>query len=284
MLQEPGVQHYVYGTPRRTRLDHPYSCFGKNRTIGTQTTNTQEVDAPVTQTASVEPPSESSQFSGSELSEEETGNISAEYLPSTASESLSESDHEVVPPDFTEMRTFVVFEDCLKDLMKFCKECGSPVVESKQFFLGSMVGYIMTCQKHHTHTWRSQPLQNKQPLGNVLMSAVILLSGNTYAKIHSFAEKLNLLLISDNVYNQIQRTYLLPVIQEEWQKEKDRALAKVKSQAGDSIVVSGDGHCDSPGHNAKYGSYALMHGYAGQKSGTRQIVSLNLVQVSEVCK
>lgn len=76
----------------------------------------------------------------------------------------------------------------------------------------------------------------------------------------------------------------MPVIQEEWQKEKDRALAKVKSQAGDSIVVSGDGRCDSLGHNAKYGSYALMHGYAGQKSGTRQIVSLNLVQVSEVCK
>ena len=44
----------------------------------------------------------------------------------------------------------------------------------------------------------------------------------------------------------------------------------------------GDARCDTPGHNAKFGSYILMHSDGDGHQGTRKIVSMKLVQVSEV--
>ena len=41
-------------------------------------------------------------------------------------------------------------------------------------------------------------------------------------------------------------------------------------------MLAGDGRCDSPGHNAKYGTYGLM------EVTTEKIVDFSLVQVSEV--
>ena len=38
----------------------------------------------------------------------------------------------------------------------------------------------------------------------------------------------------------------------------------------------GDGHCDSPGHNAKYGRYTMID------QETNKIVDFKVVQVSEV--
>lgn len=41
-------------------------------------------------------------------------------------------------------------------------------------------------------------------------------------------------------------------------------------------MLAGDGRCDSPGHNAKYGTYSVM------EVTTEKIVDFSLVQVSEV--
>ena len=41
-------------------------------------------------------------------------------------------------------------------------------------------------------------------------------------------------------------------------------------------ILNGDGHCDSPGHNAKYGTYTLMDNDSGK------VVAFSVVQVSEV--
>lgn len=41
-------------------------------------------------------------------------------------------------------------------------------------------------------------------------------------------------------------------------------------------MLAGEGRCDSPGHNAKYGTYSLM------EMTTEKIVDFSLVQVSEV--
>ena len=43
-----------------------------------------------------------------------------------------------------------------------------------------------------------------------------------------------------------------------------------------AINLNGDGHCDSPGHNAKYGTYTLMH------NDSSKVVAFSVVQVSEV--
>ena len=42
------------------------------------------------------------------------------------------------------------------------------------------------------------------------------------------------------------------------------------------INLNGDGRCDSPGHNAKYGTYTLMDDDSGKE------VAFRVVQVSEV--
>ena len=42
------------------------------------------------------------------------------------------------------------------------------------------------------------------------------------------------------------------------------------------LVLAGDGRCDSPGHNAKYGTYSV------REVTTEKIVDFSLVQVSKV--
>ncbi len=47
-------------------------------------------------------------------------------------------------------------------------------------------------------------------------------------------------------------------------------------------MLAGDARCDSPGYNAKFGTYTLMHADGCHQSGSRKIVDTQLVQVSEV--
>ena len=50
----------------------------------------------------------------------------------------------------------------------------------------------------------------------------------------------------------------------------------LQSFRGQPLVLASDGRCDSPGHNAKYGTYSVM------EVTTEKIVDFSLVQVSEV--
>ena len=63
--------------------------------------------------------------------------------------------------------------------------------------------------------------------------------------------------------------------------ERRKAVGAVKRLG--SVVLGGDARCDTPGHNANFRSYTLMHsdGDDGHQ-GTRKIVSMKLVLVSEV--
>ena len=59
-----------------------------------------------------------------------------------------------------------------------------------------------------------------------------------------------------------------------WEKEQQNTLRQVKMKG--AVSLNGDGRCDSPGHNAKYGTYTLMDDNAGK------ITAFSIVQVSEV--
>ena len=50
----------------------------------------------------------------------------------------------------------------------------------------------------------------------------------------------------------------------------------MQSLKGERLILAGDGRCDSPGHNAKYGTYSIM------QVTTEKILDFSLVQVSEV--
>ena len=65
---------------------------------------------------------------------------------------------------------------------------------------------------------------------------------------------------------------MIPVVNEAWEAECERQIEKLN---GKTVVnLDGDGHCDSPGHCAKYGTYTLMD------DGTGDVVAFNVVQVS----
>ena len=70
----------------------------------------------------------------------------------------------------------------------------------------------------------------------------------------------------------MQDKYLFPVINEFWHQEQN----SVFSELGDKdLWLSGDGRCDSPGHNAKHGTYTMIDQHTGK------IVDFHVVQVTE---
>ena len=56
-------------------------------------------------------------------------------------------------------------------------------------------------------------------------------------------------------YTRYQSLFMLPTIEEFWNEH----LLEVHAQLSDkSLIISGDGRCDSPGSSAKFCTYTLM--------------------------
>ena len=222
------------------------------------------------------------------IAEEAVGTLSPEvspqkegtYLPSTSGEmsddSNLESDHEdekpkvLNPQDDTK---FIVFKQELFKLFKRCPECGAPVIQTDQSTQGTQLFVTLICSNNHTFSWQSQPMLERMAAGNLLLSSSILLSGSTYTRVASLADILNLKFLSENTFYTIQKKYLFPVINECWKREQNSIFSGL---AGQDLWLSGDGRCDSPGHNAKYGTYTMID------QRTDKIVDFQIVQVTEV--
>ena len=191
-----------------------------------------------------------------------------------------QSDHELPPEDEFEKgspdseKKFLVFGSCLNHLLKRCPKCGGVVIEQKRKATGSMLSVKLICHKGHEEVWESQPVVKRKPLGNVLLAAAILFTGNTYAGISHLASCINLQFFSESVFYDTQLKYLFPVVSEAWEAESNDQITKLISK--DDVNLDGDGRCDSPGHCAKYGTYTLMD------EDTGNVVAFNVVQVTEV--
>ena len=49
--------------------------------------------------------------------------------------------------------------------------------------------------------------------------------------------------------------HMLSVTNEAWKKEHSQIVSASKQR---KLILSGDGRCDSPGHNVKYLTYSLV--------------------------
>ncbi|XP_046863220.1 uncharacterized protein LOC124456963 [Xenia sp. Carnegie-2017] len=171
-------------------------------------------------------------------------------------------------------RKFIVFERKLDELFISCKFCSS-ICEIEKSTVGSMVMYKAICHKNHIFKWKSQPMLHNKPAGNVLIPAATIFIGSTYEPLKQFANALNLGFVNKDQFYNMQDEIVFPVINSTYRKQQKTIIEKY-TKADIPIDLCGDGRCDSPGHNAKYGTYTLMEENSGK------IVDFSLIQVSEV--
>ena len=193
-------------------------------------------------------------------------------MTDNAGSSSDDTDYELDSEEHPE-RKFLVFESCLKLLLQFCSKCGGTIFESTETTSGSMFSVKMLCVNNHLTSWNSQPLIKNIAAGNLLSSAAILFSGNTFSHIAQFATFLNLKFFSHTTFYNIQNKYLFPVVNKAWIEERSSVLDEVKNNGPVNLI--GDGRCDSPGHNAKYCTYTMM-------TDEGKVAAINVIQVTEV--
>jgi hypothetical protein len=288
-----------FGTPKRTAHDHPYAqCGDKRKSSAGMAKKNVDCEANLERDSSSSATACEATFQMSEA--ESVSDLSdIEYL-SNLSSTDADKDHDYVPSDTTDTecsdgevtsqdevhkmlneKKYIIFQSNLEELMKFCQKCGSPISSKTSTNKGSMVAYKITCLAGCDYTWQSQPMISPQlPCGNLLLSAGILITGNSYSSIKAFADATNIQVISKQAHQQHQHNSLTPVIQDEWRKARQKVVEELKTK--DTYVLAGDARMDSPGHNAKYGSYTLMDTDGNGCEGNRKIVSMEMVQVSEV--
>ena len=93
--------------------------------------------------------------------------------------------------------------------------------------------------------------------GNLLLSAGILFTGNTFSRVCDIASLINLQFFCETEYLRIRDKYLFPVINMFWEEEKNRVIFDLKQQT-QNVTLCEDGRCDSPGYSAKYCTYTFM--------------------------
>ncbi|XP_068759638.1 uncharacterized protein [Montipora capricornis] len=128
----------------------------------------------------------------------------------------------------------------------------------------------LTCHSGHTRTWEFLPVVKRKPLGNLLLTAAILFTGNTFISISNLASCVNLQIFCESVFYDTQKKYLFPAVNEAWEAESNRQIDTLTSKA--VVNLEGDGRCDSPGHCARYGTYKLID------EDTGNVVAFSVVQ------
>ena len=170
------------------------------------------------------------------------------------------------------MRENLLFESMLDQLFINCKTCGS-ICEIEKSNTGSMVSVKATCCYNHTFHWTSQLHLHNKPAGNILIPAAIVFTGGSYESIKQFSNALNLNFVNKDQFYGVQDKIVFPVINNAYEKQQKDVIETLKKKKS-SVDLCGDGRSDSPGHNAKYGTYSRMD------EGTGHIIDFSLVQVS----
>ena len=278
-IKEQEVVYNIYGMPWKVDLDHRYA-----ESIATQTCSTEYQLSANYKTLSEDV----------EMMSEEEGidtrddlNRDPDWKPNEnqqtpeervlnedvdGDEEVMEEEENVTP---VSDKKYMVFGSQLSELLKFCPHCGSLVMERVMATKGSMLTVQMVCSQSHHMKWRSQPVINYYPLGNVLLSAACLFAEATYNRFHQICEFVGLQVPKPGTFFKHQQNLLFPVIAGTWKKTKQEIITEMSSREED-ITLIGDGRCDSPGYSAKYGTYTVMD------AATSKIAEFEVVQVTEV--
>ena len=170
---------------------------------------------------------------------------------------------------------FIVYWTSLLVLFKNCllRTCLSPATISNLVTKGSQLIVNLKCHEGHKTIWRSQPNCSHYSVGNLTNAASVLFSANTYTRLARFFDLAGIQWITKTSFYAIQKRYLIGIVNRFYLKKSRMILDELKKS--DTIHLSGDGRCDSPGHNAKYLTYSMMDRV------TSKIVAFSLTQVTE---
>ena len=136
------------------------------------------------------------------------------YTALLSSESSDTEEMNVMDMAAESDSVYLVYFEKFLELVKFCPECGSPVISEKiqQHTNGCMLNLQLQCMVGHNVLWQSQPTvpNTSQPMGNVALIAATVLLGNTYGTLKEISEpmKLSIMIMSAQTYCQIQRQHI----------------------------------------------------------------------------
>ena len=150
---------------------------------------------------------------------------------------------------FPSKASFIVYWTSLKILLKHClhSTCLMPATITNLAFKGSQLIVRLKCQDGHETEWKSQLNCHHYSVGNPTNVASVLFSANTYQRFARFFDLAGIQWISKTSFYAIQNCYLYGIVNRNY-IEKSKAILEDMKQAK-SIHLSGDGRCNSPGHN-----------------------------------
>lgn len=166
---------------------------------------------------------------------------------------------------------FLVFWSCLFPLFELCSKCFQKNSVTNVHFKGTLLTVKTLCKNRHAWEWRSQPRLNGTGVGNILLSAAILYSGNTFGRITELLQMINVVHFSRTYFFTIQKSVLFPTVNKFYKSVRQTLYDQYTTLPTNDFT--GDGRSDSPGYSAKYGTYSLMH------TGSNKVVDFQVVHV-----
>ena len=282
MFSELAVQTIPSLFSKETQTPH-FKCVSKGIQHGCSSIFYREVscqtDTPLTRDfgCGIENNDNNNEFEASFSSVASIYEEDSDYEPDSSDCSDIE-DEEVNPStvlnsNTNDVNAYIVFWPMLLQLLTFCLNCRCAASITNIITRGSQLTVTLLCINGHQTSWNSQPSVRGMSQGNLLISASILFTGNTFGRISELFNTAKVKFFSKSTYNEIQRNYLFPVINKWYISTKKVVLNELRVLP--SVDLVGDGRCDSPGYNAKYCTYSFMD------PQTDKIIDFALIHVGQ---
>lgn len=146
-----------------------------------------------------------------------TTSEASEWTPPEIDEN-NNLDNQDAPPSHRS-RKFIVFEECLDQLLQFCTICGRKCDVQK--IVGAMLVVSRVCVFWEAFTWESQSLTGSMPTGNLVLSAAILFSGCSIKQSLVMFQHAKASCFSERTFHNIQQHYLVPAVERVWKAHQD---------------------------------------------------------------
>lgn len=139
---------------------------------------------------------------------------------------------------------WIVNKPNVMELFKRCQECGLIITKARKATVGSV---HWECEKSHKKTSQGTVEFPGMPANNLLVSACTLFTGGTYTDIADWATMLNLQIPKKTANHEIQSSYFIPVINEEYQEQQKAVIndLHMQNELRNPAHLSGDGRSDN---------------------------------------